>query len=137
MKLLLPLVCALPLFIASCASSPLASDKSAEPWFAHDVYFDLNDDSPEARKALVKSCWDQLSKLDGVRFFACGQRDESLTSPVNDQDYDVSLHVIFESRSAQDAYQVHPKHLAFVTLHLDSWKGVRVFDSFVHGAFTK
>jgi hypothetical protein len=36
------------------------------------------------------------------------------TRPVVDQTYQIALNTVFASRQAQDAYQVHPKHLEFV-----------------------
>lgn len=131
---LLRLALCLPLLV-SCASAPTAPGPLEGSWFAHDVYFDLKDDSAEAREAFVQDCWDQLAGLDGVRFFACGLRDETLTRPVNAQDYDVALHVVFDDRAAQDAYQVHPNHLGLVEKYKDAWHGVRVCDSHVRGEF--
>ena len=133
MKFLLPWLGATLLATTSCTSPSSFSNPPGEPWLAHDVYFDLHDDSPATRKALIRSCWEKLSKIDGVRFFACGGRDESLASPVNDVAYDISLHVVFESRAAHDAYQTHADHVAFVEEHKEGWKGVRVFDSLVDG----
>jgi hypothetical protein len=136
MKTPLPILGVILLATTACVSAPLASDAKAEPWLAHDVYFDLTDDSAESHDAFVQSCWDKLAKIDGVRFFACGKRDVSLDRPVNDQEYDISLHVVFESRAAHDAYQTHPDHLALVDMHKTNWSGVRVFDSLVQGEFT-
>jgi hypothetical protein len=50
---------------------------------------------------------------------------------VNDQDFDVALHLVFRDKAAHDAYQVAPKHQQFIEESQDNWKQVRVFDSYV------
>jgi hypothetical protein len=98
---------------------------------AHDVYFSLNDDSPEARQALVEACRKYLSGHEGTRFFAAGSRAVELKRDVNDTDFDVSLHVYFESEAAHEAYQKDARHLEFIGKMQGNWKSVRVFDSWV------
>lgn len=34
--------------------------------------------------------------------------------PVVDQSYQVGLNVIFDTKQAQDEYQVHPQHIEFI-----------------------
>jgi hypothetical protein len=50
---------------------------------------------------------------------------------VNDQAFDVALHVAFVDRAAHDAYQEHPRHKQFLEQSRPNWKQVRVFDSWV------
>ena len=96
---------------------------------AHDVYFELLDASPAAQQKLIDSCYDQLSSIPGITFFAAGSRDEELSREVNDQGFHVALHVYFADRAAHDVYQDHAQHLAFIEANKDNWKSVRVFDS--------
>jgi hypothetical protein len=96
---------------------------------AHDVYFTLNDPSPASRGKLVEACRRHLTGHAGEVWFACGVRCESLRRPVNDQEFDVGLHVVFEDRAAHDRYQVDPRHLQFVEENKAGWKKVRVFDT--------
>lgn len=49
--------------------------------------------------------------------------------PVNDQAFDVSLTIVFDSHRSHDDYQVSPKHKEFIERNKASWKQVRVFDS--------
>lgn len=117
-----------------CVVTAVASSRGAAPAatvLAHDVYFTLNDASPEAREALVEACRTYLSGHDGTVYFAAGQRAGDKTRDVNDTDFDVSLHVYFESNAAHDAYQEAPRHLAFIEKMKSNWKSVRVFDSLV------
>ncbi|MGC6487075.1 MAG: Dabb family protein [Planctomycetota bacterium] len=120
----LSLPLALLLFLGACQTMPTAG-------LAHDVYFELIDASAAARQRLVDSCYEKLAPIDGVVYFAAGDRDAELTRDVNDQGFHVALHVYFSDRAAHDAYQDDPAHLAFIDANKDNWKSVRVFDSAV------
>jgi hypothetical protein len=102
-----------------------------EPLLAHNVYFTLKDRSPAARQRLLDACRKYLSGHAGTVFFAAGTRDEGLNRPVNDRDFDVGLHVVFQDRAAHDAYQVAELHQQFIRENQDNWARVRVFDSLV------
>jgi hypothetical protein len=102
---------------------------SKEPLLAHNVYFTLNDASTAAKTSLIEACRSYLAGHPGTVLFAVGTRDEELSRPVNDRDFDVGLHIVFESRSAHDRYQVDPRHLQFIEENKVNWKKVRVFDS--------
>jgi hypothetical protein len=99
--------------------------------FAHNVYFTLNDASDKRVKTLIDECHTYLKDHPGVLFFAAGQLSAEHDRPVNVLDFDVSLHLIFDSMEAQDAYQSAADHLTFIERNKDNWKQVRVFDSLV------
>jgi hypothetical protein len=99
--------------------------------FAHNVYFTLNDASPQARQKLVDACRKYLSGHAGTLFFAAGTRQEEMRREVNDKGFDVSLHVYFTDKAAHDAYQEHARHRQFIEEMKPNWKTVRVFDSWV------
>jgi hypothetical protein len=101
---------------------------------AHNVYFALHDASDLAKTKLVQACKTYLSGHPGTVFFACGTLAKDLARPVNDRDFDVGLHLIFESQAAHDAYQAAPRHEQFVAENKANWKKVRVFDSTVERA---
>jgi hypothetical protein len=105
-----------------------------EPLLAHNVYFSLKEPSEEAKARLVRACKKYLSAHPGTVFFACGTLAVELQRPVNDRDFDVGLHLIFQNQAAHDAYQVAPLHQQFVEENKDTWKKVRVFDSLVERA---
>ena len=96
---------------------------------AHIVYFTLKDPSPSTIDALVRECREYLSGHDGEAFFAVGTLCEELNRPVNDRDFHVALHVVFDSKESQDAYQVAPRHEEFIRRNKENWAKVRVFDS--------
>jgi hypothetical protein len=98
---------------------------------SHGVYFTLKEDTPAARKKLVDSCKKHLTNHPGAVFFSAGTLVEDLNREVNDLDFDVALHVVFENRAAHDKYQTAPRHLKFIEENRETWKQVRVFDAYV------
>jgi len=98
---------------------------------AHNVFFTLKDKSPEASEKMVAACHEYLSGHPGCIFFAAGVLTDELNRPVNDRDFQVALHVVFDSLDSQNAYQVAPRHQQFIDENKDSWESVRVFDSTV------
>jgi len=100
---------------------------------SHDVYFTLEDNSAEAIAALLDGCQKCLTGHPGTVFFGAGTLASEYNRPVNDHDFDVALHVVFESGEAHDAYQVSPRHKEFIETFSGNWKAVRVFDSWVQG----
>ena len=113
------------------ALAPSAPAAEAGRSLAHDVYFTLQDASPAARQKLVDACRLYLSGHEGTVFFATGVRAVEMAREVNDQGFDVSLHVHFRDQAAHDAYQEHPRHRQFIAEMSANWKTVRVFDSWV------
>jgi heme-degrading monooxygenase HmoA len=97
----------------------------------HNVYFALNDASEAAKERLLQACKKYLTGHPGTLAFACGRLAAELHRPVNDRDFDVALHIVFDSQAAHDAYQVAPRHEQFIAENQANWKKVRVFDSLV------
>ncbi|MCI0640562.1 MAG: Dabb family protein [Gemmataceae bacterium] len=102
-----------------------------EPMLAHMVYFSLKDNSKDAIKKLVDACHKYLSKHPGEVFYAAGGLAGDLKREVNDLDFDVALHLVFDSKAAHDRYQDADRHTQFINENKDNWKKVRVFDSYV------
>ena len=96
---------------------------------AHNVYFSLTDASDDAVESLLADCRQYLTGHDGLSFFACGRLAEGYDRPVNDQDFQVALHTVFETRAAHDTYQTAERHLTFIDRQKSNWSNVRVFDS--------
>jgi hypothetical protein len=108
-------------------STSMAADPQ-DTLLVHNVYFTLNESSPQNVQKLMAACNKYLTNHPGTVFFACGGVSD-LSRSVNDRDWDVGLHVIFKNRAAHDAYQNAPRHLQFIEENKASWKKVRVFDS--------
>jgi hypothetical protein len=100
---------------------------------AHNVYFSLNDNSAAAVEKLLSDCRKHLTGHPGTVFFAVGPRTVELNRPVNDQDFDVALAVVFENLAAHDEYQKSKRHLTFIAENKFNWKRVRVFDADAEG----
>jgi Stress responsive A/B Barrel Domain len=96
---------------------------------AHNVFFTLHDSSDVAKAKLVQACKKYLTGHPGTLLFACGTLAKDLARPVNDRDFDVGLHIIFETQAAHDAYQEAPRHEKFIEENRGTWMKVRVFDS--------
>lgn len=108
------------------------SSESSTGHLAHMVYFKLRDDSPANVQKLVDSCHKYLAGHPGVVYFSVGVRNPDLAREVNVRDFDVGLHVVFESRAAHDRYQTDERHLKFIEENKPTWASVRVFDADVH-----
>jgi quinol monooxygenase YgiN len=95
---------------------------------AHIVFFSLLDSTAEGRRKFVDLCKTRLSKHPGEVYFSV-VTVAAYKREVNDREFDVALHVVFESRAAHDTYQTAPRHLKFIEQAKPLWKKVRVFDS--------
>jgi hypothetical protein len=118
-------------FVGLCSLLGAVVAAAAEPMVAHNVFFSLNDNSDAAKQKLVADCKKYLSGHPGTVSFAAGTMAKDLDRPVNDRDFDVSLHLLFKTKADQDAYQKAQAHLTFIAENQATWKKVRVFDSYV------
>jgi len=101
------------------------------PRLAHDVYFTLRDPAPANIDALVAACRKYLCVQPGIVFFAAGTLVPDLDRSVNDRDWHVALHVVFESKQHHDDYQSDATHNQFIEENKATWAKVRVFDSYI------
>jgi hypothetical protein len=81
--------------------------------FSHVVIFWTNPEIPNAADDLLAGAKKYLPTIPGALSFHAGKMATS-HRPVVDQTYQVALNIIFASKQAQDAYQVHPQHIEFV-----------------------
>jgi quinol monooxygenase YgiN len=107
------------------AAEPSAKDTQ----LGHMVFFTLNESTQENKDKLVELCKKHLTKHPGEVYFSVGTIVPDLARDVNDRNFDVALHVVFENRAAHDAYQTSPRHLEFIAAIKGTIKQVRVFDS--------
>ena len=98
---------------------------------AHNVFFKLKDPSDANAEALVDACKKYLNVQPGIVFFAAGRICKELARDVNDQNWDVGLHLVFDSKASHDNYQDDAMHVKFVNDNKAGWSAVRVFDSYV------
>jgi hypothetical protein len=114
------------------ATSSRSAEKESSPRLAHMVFFTLKENSAASRERFVASCHKHLSGHDGVVFFAVGTIAEDVVEPeVSVRDFDVSLHLVFDSKDAEAKYLKDPRHVKFVEENKALFGKVRVFDSYV------
>ncbi len=95
----------------------------------HMVYFTLKDKSKASVGAMLAACHKYLNGHPGTAFFGVGTLVSDLSREVNDREFDVALQVVFATREAHDAYQVHERHTQFIAENRSNWAKVRVFDA--------
>jgi hypothetical protein len=127
----LVVVAVLVVLAAIFGSVRVNAAEKAQPMLAHDVYFSLKDNSPQAKEKLIAACKKYLTDHPGTVRFAVGPRAAEMKREVNDRDFDVALHVVFQNKAAHDQYARAGRHLKFIAETKDNWKRVRVFDSYV------
>ena len=81
--------------------------------FSHVVIFWTDPDDPRSADKLIEGAEKYLRPIPGVKTFHIGRMVKS-HRPVVDQSYQVALNLIFDSKQAQDEYQIHPMHIEFV-----------------------
>jgi hypothetical protein len=111
----------------------MSASASSSRLLFHNVYFTLIDGSPAACERLQMACRKYLAPHTGIVWFGCGNRAVELNRDVNDHEFDVGLHIVFQDRAAHDAYQVSADHQRFIDENRSNWKRVRVFDSVAAG----
>jgi quinol monooxygenase YgiN len=119
-----------PYFLHGNMLAVAAEREGTTAMIAHNVYFSLNDPTPENIQALVDACHKYLAGHPGTVFYAAGTLAD-LDRPVNDRNFHVGLHLVFENMAAHDQYQDAPRHQQFIEENKSTWKQVRVFDSVV------
>lgn len=81
--------------------------------FSHVVIFWTDPAQPNAADELLAGMEEYLRAIPGSLHFHIGRMVPS-HRPVVDQSYQVALNLVFPDKAAQDAYQVHPRHVEFV-----------------------
>lgn len=99
--------------------------------FEHMVYFVLVDRSPSTVKAFLDACETYLSRHEGQITFSLGIRALDMRRDVNDQAFDVSMYMLFDSQDSYGKYRVHPRHEEFITASAGLSPSRRVFDAYV------
>src|SRR3954465_6611750 len=101
------------------------------PRLAHNVFFKLKARADAKAEELVAACKKYLNVQPGIVFFAAGRVCAELARDVNDRDWDVGLHLVFDSKESHDNYQDDPTHNRFIAEMKANWAKVRVFNSLV------
>ena len=125
------LIFATTLGVLAGSGATFAASEAETRAFSHAVFFRLAEPSDANRDQLIDACRKFLAGHDGEVSFTVGSRAAEMDREVNVKEFDVSMHVVFDSRASHDQYQQHPRHLQFVKDHSALWSNVRVFDSYL------
>jgi Stress responsive A/B Barrel Domain len=95
--------------------------------FSHIVIFWTDPGQSDAADLVIAGAREYLAPIPGVVNFHAGRMARSHRDLV-DQTYQVALNIQFETKKAQDDYQVHPLHLEFIGKCKSLWIKVVVYD---------
>jgi hypothetical protein len=95
--------------------------------FSHVVIFWTDPSRPDAPDGLIAAAKKYLESIPGIVHFHVGKMASSHRDVV-DQTYQVALNIQFQSKQAQDEYQVHPQHLEFVNQCKPLFAKVVIYD---------
>lgn len=119
---------------AAASTLPLAANhldskpKAMKSIFVHHVFFWLKNPSSKAdRDKLVEGLM-TLTKIKHIKTWHIGV-PAGTSREVIDGSYAISWLNTLKDRTAQDAYQIDPIHLAFVDNYKHLWEKVVVYDS--------
>ena len=120
------------LALVALARTAATRPTPAAPQLAHMVFFTLKDHSADARAKFVASCQKYLTGHEGTAYFSVGTIAEDVEEPgVSVRDFDVALHMVFDSKESEALYLKNPRHIQFVEENRASFEKVRVFDTYV------
>lgn len=97
-------------------------DAKTSAMIMHSTYFKLKDgSSADTRESYMGACREYLSTSKGMTSFWVGERAEEMQRPVNDRDFDVAMHQVFQNKQAFQRYNGEdPGHEQFV-MEVDRW----------------
>ena len=95
----------------------------------HVVYFWLNNPDSESDRNDLVAGLKGLAQIPGIRALHVGVPASTEQRDVVDNSFDVAEVMVFDDVEAQNSYQVHPIHEAFVERYSPLWRNVIVYDS--------
>lgn len=120
MKKLIVIAFAAFLLTASCKQNETIIEKEIikefekevpERLLMHNVFLNLNDSISATDLDMVMNELSKLNQVESVLLYHAGKRAETGDARL-DKDYDVALHVVFESEENLKKYSIDPLHLA-------------------------
>jgi hypothetical protein len=106
--------------------------QSRQPYrYLHQVFFRLADRTPETSDTFMRLCRELLSRHPGLEQFTLGFRDVEMQRSVNDQQFDLSMTMIFDSIESYNLYRQHEDHHRWITLAGSMSVGRRVYDCYL------
>lgn len=106
-----------------------AKNKNIEDMLIHHVYFWLKNPNSAADRKKFEEGIGKLTQVKNIYQSHFGVPAGTENRDVVDHSYTYSLMVMFTSQADQDAYQIDPIHIQFVSDCADLWTKVVVYDS--------
>ncbi|MFT4902046.1 MAG: hypothetical protein ACI81V_001329 [Lentimonas sp.] len=95
----------------------------------HVVLFWLKHDLSDAQRTEFKAALNSLTQIKSAEAAYVGSPAATAQRPVVDTSYDYCLTVITKDVAAHDAYQIDPRHLAFLESFKPFWTQVKIYDA--------
>ena len=100
--------------------------------FAHMFFFQLSDTSKELVDHFIGLCVKYLSDYAGQRHFSVGYRALEMNRPVNAKDFEIAVHMIFDTFESYVEYAKSDRHNEFITQSAGMSPERIIYDSFLH-----
>jgi hypothetical protein len=114
---------------AAAASAASMNPTPAMPKLVHHVFFWLKNPNSKEDLAKLLDGIRGLAQIETVRSIHVGVPASTEKRDVVENSYSASELLTFDDVEGQNAYQVHPVHMNFVTECSHLWSKVVVFDS--------
>lgn len=95
----------------------------------HTVLFWLRKDLQGDEEMLFRMGLESLTQIESAEVAYVGSPAHTAERPVIDTSYDFCLTVICKDVAAHDAYQVDPRHTAFIEQFKSYWRKVKIYDA--------
>ena len=99
--------------------------------FAHMFFFELADTDQRFMDHFISLCTRYLGGHPSQRHFSVGVRALEVNRNVSATAFEVSVHMIFESKKAYDEYSTDPKHEKFISESAGMSPNRIVYDSYL------
>ncbi len=98
--------------------------------FVHHVFFWLKDSKNKKDYDKLLAGLKGLGKIEQIKMSHIGLPSvNNFDKPVTDASYSFSVLLIFDNKSDEEKYLVHPLHKKFIEDHKNLWSKVVVYDS--------
>ncbi len=95
----------------------------------HSVYFWLKPELNDAQRAEFRRGLESLRTIKSAEQVHTGTPAPTAKRPVIDDTYSFALVVVCKDVASHDAYQVDPRHKAFVEKFKPYWSRVQIYDA--------
>lgn len=95
----------------------------------HSVYFWLRPELSDAQRTEFRRGLESLRAIGAAEQVHIGSPAPTTKRPVIDDSYSFALVLVCKDVASHDAYQVDPRHKAFVETFKSYWSRVQIYDA--------